>query len=260
MTNSKNKRSQARLDVFFNIRYQDAHDFAADYVSNLSGKGIFIATNRHFETGEDIEFTISFPGLMEPIRCKSIVQWRRPPEKASESTPAGIGVAFVMDNAEEAHRIQRLLEMLQQTSPKEEQDNPFRVLLVESNPNYTEELLCVFRAFYNMGQSGKRPFEVICVNSDKKAWKSIDRTLRENRAYDLIIVGMDSESIDGQQLIEKIFNTDPIVSLPVVAISKEIEQRQSIYLAGADLFISRPIQIGQLFEFLQKLIFLNPSV
>lgn len=254
MTDFESKREHPRIEIILKVEYDSSEGFLADYANNASSGGIFIATNRNFTVGDKLSFDISFPGLLKPIRCSGQVRWHRPPVRATEETPAGIGVAFEFKSEEHRRQIQELVDKLsQEPAPEEvkaEESIPFRVLVAEDNPLVREMLRFGIRKFHGTGPAARRELEVIEAENGQQAWESI----REGTA-DLAIIDYYMPVMNGAQLIRRIRETENLHSLPVIVVSVGGEEaRQDSYAAGADLFLDKPVLLGQLFSSLRRLL------
>jgi uncharacterized protein (TIGR02266 family) len=251
MGNGKNNRRHTRIEIILKVAYDTSEGFLADYAKNASHGGIFIATNRNFNVGDKISFDISFPGLLEPIRCHGEVRWQRAPIKATEDKPAGIGVAFEFKSEEQRRQIDELVKKLNQEAPEElPEEAPFRVLVAEDNPLVREMLRFGVRKFHRTGPAAGRELEVIEAENGQEAWEHI-----KEGAADLAIIDYYMPIMNGAQLIRKIRETESLQSLPVIVVSVGGEEaRQDSYAAGADLFLDKPVLLGQLFASLRRLL------
>jgi len=251
MSDEKFQRKHARIEIILKVAYDSSEGFLADYAKNASGGGIFIATSRNFAVGDKLSFDISFPGLLEPIHCCGEVRWQRPPVKATEQKPAGIGVAFEFKSEEQKRQIEELVDKLNQGAEVELQEEaPFRVLVAEDNPLVREMLRFGVRKFHGTSPASGRDLEVVEAENGQEAWEQI----REGAA-DLAIIDYYMPIMNGAQLIRKIRETETLQSLPVIVVSVGGEEaRQDSYAAGADLFLDKPVLLGQLFSSLRRLL------
>jgi uncharacterized protein (TIGR02266 family) len=252
MTDYESKREHPRIEIIFKVEYDSSEGFLADHAANASGGGIFIATNRAFSIGDRLSFDISFPGLLSPIRCDGVVRWRRPPEQATDRSPAGIGVEFEFRSEEKKKELQDLLDkLIREPEPeRREQPPPFRVLVAEDNPLVREMLRFGVRKFHGSGPAARRQLEVIEAENGQQAWENI-----QEGAADLAIIDYYMPVMNGAQLIRRIRETENLSSLPVIVVSVGGEEaRQDSYAAGADLFLDKPVLLGQLFDSLRRLL------
>lgn len=254
MSDIEEKRRHPRIELILKVEYESAEDFLADYASNASGGGIFIATNKSFKIGETIAFSISFPRLLSPIACRGVVRWHRGPEQSTEEQPAGIGIEFTFESEEEAGRIHDLVEKLGQPLPKpepaEEPRGVFRVLLVEDNKVVREMIRYALKKFHGIRFADRRELVVVEAVDGRQAWD-----LLQKEACDLTITDLNMPVMSGEQLIRLIRENEKTRIMPVIAISAGTEEAQrAAYLAGADLFMGKPLMLVQLFSSLQRLL------
>jgi uncharacterized protein (TIGR02266 family) len=255
MTDCKSQRNHPRIGIILKVEYDSSEGFLADYANNASGGGIFIATSRSFSVGDELSFDISFPGLLSPIRCDGQVRWRRLPEQATDESPAGIGVAFEFRSEEKKKEIQGLLDrLIREPAPEvpevEEALMPLRVLVAEDNPLVREMLRFGIRKFHSTGPVARRELEVIEAENGRQAWERI-----QGGTVDLAIIDYFMPVMSGAQLIRRIRETEILNSLPVIVVSVGGEAaRQDSYAAGADLFLDKPVLLGQLFDSLRRLL------
>ena len=254
MNDMEEKRKHPRIELILKVEYESAEDFLADYASNASGGGIYITTNKSFKIGETVAFSISFPRLLSPISCRGVVRWRRTPEQATEEKPAGIGIEFIFESEEEAQRIRDLVNKLGQPLPEpepaEEPQGIFRVLLVEDNKVVREMIRYALKKFHGIRFAGQRELQVVEAVDGKQAWD-----LLQNDPCDLAITDLNMPVMGGEQLIRLIRENEETRIMPVIAISAGTEEAQrAAYVAGADLFLGKPIMLVQLFSSLQRLL------
>ena len=254
MNEMEEKRRHPRIELILKVEYESAEDFLADYASNASGSGIFIATNKPFKNGENVAFNISFPRLLSPIACRGVVRWRRTPEQATEEKPAGIGIEFIFESEEQAQQFRDLVDKLgkplPEPEPTEKPQGEFRVLLVEDNKVVREMIRYALKKFHGIRFAGQRELVVVEAVDGKQAWD-----LLQKETCDLAITDLNMPVMGGEQLIRLIRENDATRIMPVIAISAGTEEAQrAAYVAGADLFLGKPIMLVQLFSSLQRLL------
>jgi CheY-like chemotaxis protein len=92
--------------------------------------------------------------------------------------------------------------------------------------------------------------EVIEAENGRQAWERI-----QGGTVDLAIIDYFMPVMSGAQLIRRIRETEILNSLPVIVVSVGGEAaRQDSYAAGADLFLDKPVLLGQLFDSLRRLL------
>lgn len=247
-------RKLPRVEIILKVEYESSRDLLADYTHNASNGGLFINTSRSFALGEILTFELSFPGLLSPLRCKAEVIWRKIPEEADEVNPCGIGIAFIFDSAEQADRINKIIENLSgkaKTSTEQPQNaKPFRVLLAEDNHMVREMFRFAVHRFHRSKLHSRCELDILEAEDGKKAWRHV-----LSGALDLAIVDYYMPVMDGGQLVRKIREHSDSRTLPVIVVSVGGEDaRRKAYAAGADLYLNKPVLMGQLFESLQKLL------
>jgi uncharacterized protein (TIGR02266 family) len=254
MNEMEEKRKYPRTELILKVEYETAEDFLADYASNASDGGMFIATNKPFKIGEFITFSISFPRLLSPISCRGVIRWRRTPDQATEETPTGIGIEFIFESDEEAQRIRDLVDKLgrplPEPEPAKEIQGVFRVLLAEDNKVVREMIRYALRKFHGIRFAGQRELVVVEAVDGKQAWD-----LLQKDPCDLAITDLNMPVMGGEQLIRLIRENANTRIMPVIAISAGTEEAQkAAYIAGADLFLGKPIMLVQLFSSLHRLL------
>jgi uncharacterized protein (TIGR02266 family) len=254
MNDVEEKRKHPRIELILKVEYESAEDFLADYASNASGGGIFIATKKPFKNGENVSFSISFPRLLAPIACRGVVRWRRTEEQATDEKPAGIGIEFVFESEEQEKQIRELVDKLGKPLPEPQPAEPaqgeFRVLLAEDNKVVREMILYALKKFHGIRFAGQRELKVIEAVDGKQAWDIL-----QEQTCDLTITDLNMPVMGGEQLIRLIRENEATRIMPVIAISAGTEEAQkAAYLAGADLFLGKPIMLVQLFSSLQRLL------
>jgi uncharacterized protein (TIGR02266 family) len=89
-----NKRQHSRYMVDLDVTLASEHNFYGGFAENLSAGGIFIATHMLKPVGEKMEFSISVPGIVTPVRGVGEVRWVREYSEQSNVGP-GVGLRFI---------------------------------------------------------------------------------------------------------------------------------------------------------------------
>jgi uncharacterized protein (TIGR02266 family) len=256
MTDQQSGRIYQRVEVILKVDYATSEAYVSDYTHNASGGGVFIATKKFFEIGETISFSLSFPGVLVPIDCCGEVRWHRQPEEASEDLPAGVGVEFLFDSAEEAQRIGNLLDRLLSPAPADPAvgaggpAEPFRVLVAEDNPMVRDLLRIALEKFQEKTMPGGRKLEVVEAENGREACQRL-----QEEPFHLAVIDYYMPVMDGMQVIRTIRENEKVRSLPIIVISAGGEDAQyEAFKAGADLFLGKPVRLPQLFQSLQRLL------
>jgi uncharacterized protein (TIGR02266 family) len=259
MSDPDERRMQPRFECIFKVEYENAKDFLADHASNASTGGIFIATNKSFEIGEELSFSISFPGIISPILCRGKVCWERSKEESSPENPTGIGVSFLFGSEEESEKIRSLAKLLSEPMPEPKELVAFRVLVIEDDSEIREAYMAALRVFHNLS-AGNQVLEVIETRSGQEALEKIEAEAQSNLLdplFDLVIVKLRLADVGGEKLIRLIRENESIGALPIIATSDDVEEdRKMAYEAGADLFLAQPIMMTQLFESLSRFLYM----
>lgn len=112
MSESSDRRREARAPIELRVEYKRLNTFFADYTKNISKGGSFIATDRPLEVGTQFVFALTLPGLAEPLRLRGRVMWITTPADATEANPAGMGIEFQFSSADERRKLESVVESL----------------------------------------------------------------------------------------------------------------------------------------------------
>lgn len=247
---SINRRRAPRTQLLLKVEYDTAGDLLADYLTDLSSGGLFIRTSRSFDIGEEIDFALSFPGLLEPMQVSGIVRWRRESGEKNGKVP-GVGVEFVFPDSSYREDLESLLSRLDaEAKPAPQLDNgAFRVLLVEDNPFAHNLFLHAVKRFHR-ALNGNGILQVVSAHDGQEALEK----LRE-RPVDLAIVDFFLPIMDGAELIRRVRKLPEVAATPILVISSGGEGvREKALRAGADLYLDKPVLLKQLLSTLQILL------
>jgi uncharacterized protein (TIGR02266 family) len=245
------ERACPRHSGILKVTYEHLGELS-DYTENLSESGLFISTEHQFDHGQQIEFELSFPGLVKPIRLKGKVVWQRVRESLDDEHPAGIGVCIDFSSEVERTWLKKLIkrfasagcdtkacETTSQASPVEDnpilpvEDNP--ILLVEDNP-MTSKLFsdAIHEAF---GNDDNR-FEVTVIDDTGKAWQWI----QGNELRLLLIESRMCEEGDFNLLsaIRKLPDGQK-KGIPIVVIGGAEENPSASIRQEINVFLRRPV-------------------
>lgn len=106
------RRNDERASIELVVRYQRLNAFFADYARNISRGGTFVATNKPLPKGTEFVFLLDVPQLPEAISLRAHVMWTIEREQASKGNPAGMGIQFLYDDADERTRLEQYVEEL----------------------------------------------------------------------------------------------------------------------------------------------------
>lgn len=106
------RRRETRRFIELNVEYKRINTFFSDYTRNISKGGTFIRTSRPLDVGTEFVFALRIPNLEEPLRLRGIVKWVVSQEQSSAQAPAGMGIQFQYDDAEERRETEVIVEKL----------------------------------------------------------------------------------------------------------------------------------------------------
>lgn len=92
------------------------------------------------------------------------------------------------------------------------------------------------------------------IESSTNAQQAID-ILNDDAGFDVILMDMMMPGIDGYEAINIIKNTPKIQHIPIISVTAQAmpEDRQKCIDAGAKDYISKPIDVDQLLNAIEKL-------
>ncbi len=243
-----NNRKYPRSDLLLKVSYRNANEFLADYTGNLSAGGLFIETEECFDTGQEIEFEVSFPGLLKPIPIRGVVKWRR--TEAGSGGPVGVGIQFLKEQTGMDTPLGKLLSHRNAPAPSDGPAGQFTVLLAEDNVVIRDMFRYgVLKLTHGTAVTGTR-IEVIEAENGKQAWD-----LLQSQRIDLLVLDLYMPVLSGTQLIEHVRNDPKLNQLPVIVISSAgLEDRRLALEAGADIFLAKPVKLKDMINTIEALI------
>lgn len=248
---SSNRRKTQRVEVLLKIEYREPTGLLSDYIMNLAEGGLFIHTNLSFSLGQMISFSLSFPGILEPIELQGIVRWRRALNPNHPENLPGIGVEFAFRSEAEKQEISRLVATFQEDMRRRAQapSRTFRVLLVEDNKFILQLFEFAIRQFHDE-RIGGGTLEVITAMDGREALHKL-----KNSSLDLAIVDHFLPAMTGCELIKIMRQDQRVSNIPILMVSVGGEKvRKQAYESGADLYLDKPVLHKQLAETLSKLL------
>lgn len=96
------------------LDFLDIKELNRAYMPFLKQGGLFVRTVRHFKIGQSMALSVTLPDALEPIAVSGKVAWITP-QGAQNSSPAGIGVAFIDDKLMLRDKIEKLVSGLQES-------------------------------------------------------------------------------------------------------------------------------------------------
>jgi type IV pilus assembly protein PilZ len=109
---TSDRRSFPRAPIELKVEYRRLNTFFADYTRNISRGGTFIKTQKPLDIGTEFLFKLVIPTLDNPIVLRGKVQWIISPETATADEPAGMGIKFLYETADQMHEIENRVERL----------------------------------------------------------------------------------------------------------------------------------------------------
>jgi CRP/FNR family cyclic AMP-dependent transcriptional regulator len=89
------ERKDVRVQKTLSLTYKDNQSFVKAYVGNVSSSGLFIKTPNPLKEGERFHLRLQLPDAPEALNVSCEVVWARNQAKATEKSPAGMGVKFI---------------------------------------------------------------------------------------------------------------------------------------------------------------------
>jgi type IV pilus assembly protein PilZ len=103
------RRSIARAPIELRVEYKRFNAFLADYTKNISRGGTFIATSKPLPVGTDFLFALAVPSRALPLRLRGTVMWTIEEGAATKANPAGMGIEFQYEEANERELMARIV-------------------------------------------------------------------------------------------------------------------------------------------------------
>lgn len=208
---------------------------------SMSPRGVFIETDHAPPVETELQLRLSFPRLVAPIDLGARVISRT--RSSGPGDPSGIEAEF---DWQDRPRVMQLLSSLNAMPSYRPPAMRYRVLLVEDN-DLIQEMFAygVDRYFRDKATS----VTVDIASDGGKAWAMLLAG-----GYDLAIVDHYLPVLDGSSLLALVRHQEELSTLPLVGISVGgSDVRESMLEAGADLFLSKPIVLRDLFFTLERL-------
>ena len=243
------RREQTRTPVLLKVQYNEPQDLLSDYLTDLAEGGLFIRTNVPFTVGQRLSFSVSFPGLMDPMELQGVVRWKMVP--AQPDDPAGVGVEFLFPDDTTKEQIAKLVANFRKGPDvvPARKDAPFRVMLVEDN-QFVHDLFkhAVKRFHKEMPEVG-----VLEISSAANGQEAIHYL--EANAVDLAIIDHFLPVMSGSELVTRMRTAPKFKSIPILVVSVGGDGvREEALRAGADLYLDKPVLLKQLLTTLRLLV------
>lgn len=248
MSDEQNERRMSpRVTALLKIEYPNQTGFFVDYLIDLSEGGLFIRTKMPLQVGDEIDFTISFPGLLEPIPLRGVVR-RLASDK--EKNP-GVGVEFIFSDDETRKAVGKLVHQFEaEAELPPAKANPYRILVTDDNQRVLEMFKFALERLHLEGKRAERPTEIYTAANGREALDIL-----QGIHIDLVILDQYMPELDGMSVLRMIRADAKYKETPVVMISTDHEQLKMTSLrSGANLFVAKPIRALTLLNTLSALI------
>jgi type IV pilus assembly protein PilZ len=107
MQSESEDRRELRAPIELKVEYKRVNTFFADYTKNISRGGTFISTTRPLPVGTEFLFSLTVPGMVEPLRLRGKVIWTNDAETATAANPPGMGIEFQYAHLDERREKER---------------------------------------------------------------------------------------------------------------------------------------------------------
>jgi len=216
--------------------------------TSLSESGACLATELPVDVGAELRFQLSFPGLLEPRGYTGRVLEVHAADGYGMSRAIEIGFVFRAD--EERRSIADLVERVRESgvfrAAPAAAAREYRVLLVEDNGLIRDMFAYGVDKYFRKNDSS---VIVDFADDAETAWEMLRAA-----TYDLAIVDYYLPQSTGAQLVTRMRRDTALHAVPVVAISVGgAAARDASLMAGADLFLDKPIVLRDLFNTLARL-------
>jgi CheY-like chemotaxis protein len=200
---------------------------------------LVVATAQPATAGESIEIELSLPGVLAPLVGRATVESARLP-----AGPANPGQWVLRPAFDERQRA--LLAEALATSPRgAAPEAPYRILLVEDSALTREIFSHELDRFF-----AGRELVVEVAGDAEAGWAELGRS-----RFDLVVVDYYLPDQSGDRLIGRIRREPHLAGTVVVAVSMGGERaRHDSLAAGADLFLDKPVALGDLFATVERLV------
>jgi type IV pilus assembly protein PilZ len=117
MTSGSDRRIHPRVPIELKVEYKRLNTFFADYTKNISKGGTFIKTAKALDIGTEFIFSLTVPGLSDPLRLRGRVMWviregEDPPPQAEAPYEPGMGIRFIYDTDDQRRTVLGQVERL----------------------------------------------------------------------------------------------------------------------------------------------------
>jgi len=248
---SIDRRIHARTPVHLRIAYASAGVLKTDYTQNISRGGIFVATEDHFELGQRVALELFCTGTRVSVPVDATVRWCGAQSPGPDQPPIlGIGLEFdTLTDPVERARLEALIDATFEPGPVIDPRDQLRILIVDPN-RYAREL---FRN--GLMSMAREVFEIDGYLAIEEAADGLEALeLARGVRFDLYMVELRTPEVDGGEIIRRI-RRQVTQQTPIFALSRPFPgDKAEAIAAGADIFLSKPIQLKPLFNTLKVLL------
>lgn len=123
----------------------------------------------------------------------------------------------------------------------------FRILVADDNEHVRHILK---KSLAREGVvSREASFELVEAENGDQAWQHL-----EANDFDLVVLDYYMPSMDGATLLGKLRGSDRHATLPVLAVSGEVDRRGPSLAGGADAFLSKPLRLVDVADAIRTLL------
>lgn len=246
------RRHGQRVELLLKVVYEHPTDLLHDYITNLGAGGVFIHTTMPLQVGQRLRFSLSFPGLLEPLELAGVVRWRNEEPQRDDRLPPGLGVEFCWDSDAQRQQLQQLLERISGDAVAKNSAAPrggFSVLLVEDNTFVRELFEHSIRRFHADAIGGAE----LRLHAASSADEALARL--PGLPLDLAVVDHFLPGTTGCELVRQLRALPRHRALPILVVSVGGEAiRRQAHQAGADMYLDKPVMTRQLVRTLALLL------
>jgi CheY-like chemotaxis protein len=231
------RRVLLRAEVVDGARRTVAHTL------ELSASSAQVELDRPPPVNTWVQLLLSFPNLLGPIELSGRVVSHHAPTAPGD--PPTTTVELVFRDLQERQDLEALLERYDSARTASSRRSA-RVLVIDDSVLIRDIFSYGFRKYF---RAHKKEVVVDLAGDANEAWE-----LLRQRRYDIVILDHFLPGESGAELVARVRKKPELVGLPVIGISVGgSEAREAMILAGADLFLNKPIDLRDLFSTLDLL-------
>lgn len=246
-TIDKRIREESRDGTTLLVRYHDAEDLIRDHTAELSSGRIFLPISSECATGDAVTLKFSFPGLLRPLSVDGVVAAR-----VRKKNLRGLTIEIGQETRE---RLASQVARIEQKDP-DYVVRMARVLVVEDNPHFAKLIqdglhLAEQRVFGNL-----IAFDVPTASTTADALAFLGK-----KPIDILVADVHLGGMNGATIIEHVRSNHALRSIPVIAVAagQDDATRGVAIMAGADVFLEKPLRLKQLVDAVGRMLALKRS-